>query len=69
MLVADLSYDEKLLADMTEKYPEGRNGYTPEDIAYYVEDYIRYAQLKRRGENGITASGVLNAGKDPGADH
>lgn len=34
---------EKLLADMTEKYPEGRNGYTPEDIAYYVEDYIRYS--------------------------
>ena len=34
-----------------------------------VEDYIRYAQLKRREENGVTASGVLNAGKDPGADH
>ena len=34
-----------------------------------VEDYIRYAQLKRREENGISASGVLDAGKDPGADH
>ncbi len=34
-----------------------------------VEDYIRYAQLKRREETGGSAAGVLNAGKDPGADH
>lgn len=34
-----------------------------------VEDYIRYAQLKRREETGGSAAGVLDAGKDPGADH
>lgn len=34
-----------------------------------VEDYIRYAQLKRREETGSCASGVPDAGKDPGADH
>lgn len=34
-----------------------------------VEDYIRYAQLKRREETGGCAAGVPDAGKDPGADH
>ena len=34
-----------------------------------IEDYIRYAQLKRREETGGSAAGVLDAGKDPGADH
>lgn len=33
-----------------------------------VEDYIRYAQLKRREDGGCTA-GAMHAGKDPGADH
>ena len=34
-----------------------------------VEDYIRYAQLKRREGDGSCAAGAFNAGKDPGADH
>lgn len=35
-----------------------------------VEDYIRYAQLRRREETGGEgAAGVPNAGKDPGFDH
>ena len=34
-----------------------------------VEDYIRYAQLKRRESDGSCAAGAFNAGKDPGADH
>ncbi|MBO5670290.1 MAG: hypothetical protein J6S41_01955, partial [Clostridia bacterium] len=35
-----------------------------------VEDYIRYAQLRRREETGREgAAGVPNAGKDPGVDH
>ena len=35
-----------------------------------VEDYIRYAQLKRREESGAgCAAGVPDAGKDPGVNH
>ena len=35
-----------------------------------VEDYIRYAQLKRREDMGRDcAAGVFNAGKDPGVNH
>lgn len=35
-----------------------------------VEDYIRYAQLKRREETGADgAAGVPDAGKDPGLNY
>lgn len=35
-----------------------------------VEDYIRYAQLKRREETGTgCAAGVPDAGKDPGVNY
>lgn len=36
-----------------------------------VEDYIRYAQLRRGGEPGAHSStaGVQDAGKNPGTDH
>ncbi len=34
-----------------------------------IEDYIRYAQLKRREGDSGCAAGAFNAGKDPGADH
>lgn len=40
----DINVDfEKLTADMEEKYPDGRNGYTSEDMAYYIEDFLYYS--------------------------